>query len=119
MRRRVTWLGVAILVVGVLVGGLAVGWWSGGHETIAEAALPAYEMPSWRSIMGPAGMKPDVVRTLNQAIVRAVQSSEVRERFMKSGSVAMSSTPEELRKRYEHWMEIFGRIAAQTGLNPQ
>src|SRR3982751_856886 len=78
-------------------------------ETIAEAALPAYEMPSWRSIMGPAGMKPDVVRTLNQAIVRAMQSSEVRDRFIKSGSVAMSSTPDELRKRYEHWIEIFGR----------
>jgi S1/P1 Nuclease len=38
MTRRATVLGVGLLAAGALVGGLAIGWWSGGHETIAEAA---------------------------------------------------------------------------------
>jgi hypothetical protein len=38
MNRRTAVCLVAVLVVGVLIGCFAVGWWSGGHETIAEAA---------------------------------------------------------------------------------
>jgi hypothetical protein len=39
----------------------------------------------------------------------------VRERFQKAGITPASSTPEELRKRYEHWMAIFGKIAKDVG----
>jgi len=87
--------------------------------TIAEAGLPGYEMPAWRSIMGPAGMSPDIVRILNQAIAKSLAAPDLRERFAKAGSVPQASTPEELRKRYEHWMEIFGRIARDAKLQPQ
>src|SRR3954471_14307596 len=38
MRRRTAVLLFAILVAGGLLGGFATGWWSGGDETIAEAA---------------------------------------------------------------------------------
>ena len=86
---------------------------------IAEAGLPGYDMPAWRSIMGPAGMSANVVQVLNRGIVRAVESPDMRERFAKAGSVAMSSTPQELRQRYEHWMAIFGKIAQEAKLQPQ
>ncbi len=85
---------------------------------MAEAGLPGYEMPSWRSFMGPAGMSRDVVNTLNATMVRALASPDVREKFIKGGSVPMSSTPEELRKRYEHWTGIFGKIAKDANLKP-
>jgi tripartite-type tricarboxylate transporter receptor subunit TctC len=87
--------------------------------TIAEGGLPGYDMPAWRSLMGPAGIPADVVQTLNRAVVRALQAPELRERFAKAGSVAMSSTPEELRARYQHWMAIFGTIAKDAKLQPQ
>jgi len=48
-----------------------------------------------------------------------VESPDMRERFAKAGSVAMSSTPQELRQRYEHWMAIFGKIAQEAKLQPQ
>ena len=38
MRKRSAVLGVAMAAIGLFLGGLAAGWWSGGHETIAEAA---------------------------------------------------------------------------------
>lgn len=38
MKRRIFSLTLPVLVAGVLVGGFASGWWSGGHETVAEAA---------------------------------------------------------------------------------
>jgi tripartite-type tricarboxylate transporter receptor subunit TctC len=87
--------------------------------TMAEAALPDYDMPSWSSIMGPAKMQPEHVAILNNAIGQALAMPDVRERFQKVGITPAPSTPEELRKRYEHWMEIFGKIANDVGLKPQ
>ena len=86
--------------------------------TMAEAALPTYEMPAWRSIMGPAGMSAETVRILNQAIAKSLAAPDLRERFAKSGSVPATSTPEELRKRYEDWMAIFGKIAKDAKIQP-
>jgi len=87
--------------------------------SMAEGGLPGYDMPAWRSIMGPAGMQPEVVAILNKAIQQALASPELRERFAKAGSVPLGSTPEELRKRYELWMGIFEKIAKNAGVKPQ
>jgi tripartite-type tricarboxylate transporter receptor subunit TctC len=87
--------------------------------TMAEAGLPGYEMPAWRSFMGPAGMSREVVDTLNSAMVRGLATPDLRERFAKAGSVATSSSPEELRKRYADWMITFGNIAKDAGIKPQ
>jgi tripartite-type tricarboxylate transporter receptor subunit TctC len=87
--------------------------------TMAEAALPDYDMPSWASIMGPARMRSEHVAILNNAIGQALAMPEVRDRFQKAGITPAASTPEELRKRYEHWMAIFGKIASDVGLKPQ
>jgi hypothetical protein len=38
MKRRAAVVALAVTVAGTLLGGFAVGWWSGGHETVAEAA---------------------------------------------------------------------------------
>ena len=87
--------------------------------TKAEAALPDYDMPAWASIMGPAKMQAEHVAILNKAIGQALAMPDVRERFQKVGITPAPSTPEELRKRYEHWMAIFGKIAKDVGLKPQ
>jgi tripartite-type tricarboxylate transporter receptor subunit TctC len=87
--------------------------------TMAEAGFPAYQMPAWRSIMGPAGMNPEVVQILNRAIARSVGNEDLRERFAKAGSTAEASSPEALRRRYEEWMAIFAKIAQEVGIKPQ
>jgi len=56
---------------------------------------------------------------LSNAIGQALAMPDVRERFQKLASRSAPSTPEELRKRYEHWMAIFGKIASDVGLKPQ
>src|SRR5436190_10103854 len=87
--------------------------------TIDEAGLAGYDMPAWRSLMGPAGMNPEHVRILNQAVAKSLAAPDLRERFAKAGSVPTASTPQELRKRYEHWMGVFGKIAKEAQLQPQ
>jgi tripartite-type tricarboxylate transporter receptor subunit TctC len=87
--------------------------------TMAEAALPDYDLPAWRSVMGPAGLRRDIVESLNAAIARALGSPDIRERLIQAGSQPAPSTPEDLSKRYADWILIFGKIAKETGLKPQ
>jgi tripartite-type tricarboxylate transporter receptor subunit TctC len=87
--------------------------------TMQEAALPGYAMPAWRSILGPAGMPRDIVDLLNTAISRALAMPDVRDRFLKAGSEPLPGSPEEVRKQYADWIEIFGKIAKEAGLKPQ
>jgi tripartite-type tricarboxylate transporter receptor subunit TctC len=87
--------------------------------TMAEAALPGYDMPAWRSIMGPAGVRKDIVASLNAAIDRTLAMPDVREKLLNAGSTAVPSSPEELSMRYADWIERFGKIAKQAGIKPQ
>jgi tripartite-type tricarboxylate transporter receptor subunit TctC len=64
-------------------------------------------------------MPPEVVAVLNKAIQQALASPELRERYAKAGSVPLGSTPAELKKRYEDWTAIFGKIARDAGIKPQ
>ena len=85
---------------------------------IAES-LSGFQMPAWRSMMGPAGLNADVVQALNRAVARSLEAPEIRERMTNAGSIPQASTPAELRKRYEEWVQIFGKIAQDTKLQPQ
>jgi tripartite-type tricarboxylate transporter receptor subunit TctC len=87
-------------------------------QSIAES-LPGYDMPAWRSVMGPAGLSSDIVKLLNREIQRALASPELRERYAKAGSTPMGGTPEDLRKRFDDWSAIFARIAKDANLKPQ
>ena len=86
--------------------------------TMHEAALPGYAMPAWRSILGPAGMRREVVDTLNSAISRALTMPDLRELFQKAGSEPTPGSPEEVQKKYSEWILIFGKIAKDAGLKP-
>ena len=87
--------------------------------TIAEGALPGYEMPGWASIMGPAGVRREVVDSLNGSIRRALAMPDIRERMRNAGVEPTPSTPEALASKYADWVERFGRIAKEYGIQPQ
>lgn len=87
--------------------------------TIAEAALPGYEMPGWNSIMGPAGLRRDIVDSLNAAIGRTLSMPEIRDRMQNAGAEATPSTPDALARKYADWVERFGKIAREYGIRPQ
>src|ERR1700752_2083400 len=53
--------------------------------TMAEAALPDYDMPAGARMMAPAKMRAEHVAILNKAIGQALAMPDVRERFQKVG----------------------------------
>jgi tripartite-type tricarboxylate transporter receptor subunit TctC len=60
--------------------------------TVAEAALPGYDMAAARGIMGPAGMRREVVEILNRAVGQILTSVEVRDRLAGAGSSPLPGT---------------------------
>ena len=87
--------------------------------TIAEAGVPGYDLPAWRSIMGPAGVRRDIVDSLNAAIRRTLAMPDVREKMLAAGSEPAPTSPEDLRKRYADWIQLFNKVAQEAGIKPQ
>ncbi len=63
--------------------------------TIAEAALPGFDLVLYSGVIGPAGIPKDVVKRINAEFAKAVQSSEIRDFFATQGATPMTSTPEQ------------------------
>ena len=87
--------------------------------TMAEAALPGYDMGGFRTMLAPAGVSREIIVSLNAAIGRALSTADIKERFLKAGSVATASNPEEVAKRYAEKTAVFEKIAKELGLKPQ
>ncbi len=78
------------LYKGDKVRGLAVtskGRFSGAPElvTIQEAGVKGYEMALWQGIFVPAGTSPAIVKQLNTATLKILETPEMKERFQKAG----------------------------------
>jgi tripartite-type tricarboxylate transporter receptor subunit TctC len=78
--------------------------------TIAEAALPGYEVNVWNGVLAPAATPATVVRKLNDEIVKALNLPEVRSRLQDLGFEIVGSTPEEfgevIRADLQKWPKI-------------
>ena len=64
-----------------------------GLPTVAASGLPGYESISIYGVFAPARTPDAIVTRLNQAIVGALNTPEVRERFFNSGVETVGSTP--------------------------
>jgi tripartite-type tricarboxylate transporter receptor subunit TctC len=61
--------------------------------TMAESGFPGYEAISWFGIAVPAGTPPDIVKRLNEAMVKVMANPELRQKLEASGITPGSSTP--------------------------
>lgn len=87
--------------------------------TMIEAGVPGYTAITWNGILAPAGTPKEVVAKLNDALVRTLNTPEMKEAVAKTGQEVAWSTPEEfaafLREETEKWRKVIDT----TGLKPQ
>ncbi|NBR29692.1 MAG: tripartite tricarboxylate transporter substrate binding protein, partial [Betaproteobacteria bacterium] len=87
--------------------------------TIAEAALPGFELVSWYGVFAPANTPADIVRRLNAEIVKAVASPELREQYAALGATQVSNTPEEFAAMLKRDIAKWSKIARDTKIEMQ
>jgi len=83
--------------------------------TLAETALPGFDVGTWQAVMAPAGTSREVIQRLNAEIAKAMALADVKERFLSFGTDAASSTPEELGRFLAGEVAKINKIARETG----
>lgn len=79
--------------------------------TFGELGYFANNDPSWFGIVGPAGLRPEVVRRLNAAVKATVAQPTVKARMEKLGVYASWSQPEEFAARAARDLDRMSRTA--------
>ena len=83
--------------------------------TLAESALPGFEVSTWQAVFAPAGTPREIVQRLNAEIVKAMALPEIREKFLSFGTDAVAGTPEELARFLAAEVAKIGKIAKDVG----
>lgn len=84
--------------------------------TMVEAGVADYEMPSWMSIVGPAGMSPELVMRLNSAVRKVMASADTRKRMGDAGLEPDASSPEQLTDLLKSDVAKLGTIIRKAGI---
>jgi tripartite-type tricarboxylate transporter receptor subunit TctC len=87
--------------------------------TMVESGYPDCVLYSWQGMHGPAGMPPEIVAILNQAIRDAVSTPEGKRFFAAYGSETGAMTAAEFTDFVKHELKRWEGIVALTGLPKQ
>jgi len=87
--------------------------------TMVEAGYPDYVLFSWQGVHGPAGMPPEIVATLNQAVREAVNTPEGKRFFAAYGSETGAMTAADFADLVKQELKRWEGIVAMTGLPKQ
>ena len=78
--------------------------------TLQEAGVAGVEVPVWYALLGPAALPREIVRTLNEATVRAARSPDLRQKLVDQGADPVGNSPEEFAKQLKEevakWAEV-------------
>ena len=87
--------------------------------TMMEAGVPGYSATTWNGILTTAGTPKDRIAKLNDALVRAMKSPEMKQALDKIGQDPLWSTPEEFAAFLREETEKWGKVIKATGVKAQ
>jgi tripartite-type tricarboxylate transporter receptor subunit TctC len=86
--------------------------------SLVEAGQPKLPVSPWFALVGPAGLPPEVVTTMNKAMVATLAKPTIREQMQRHGFVARSSTPGELAAYMKEQLAVWNTALRTAGLIP-
>ena len=87
--------------------------------TIAESGVPGYEMGYWFAAYAPAGTPPEVVKRLNELLVKATQTAPAKQFYSQTGTDPATSSPDELAQFQQAESKKWGDIIKKAGIQPE
>jgi len=84
--------------------------------TLTEQGLKDFEAYAWQGVVVPAKTPKDVIDTLSKALVKALESAPVLERFEALGLEAIPSTPGEMDAYWKSEYEKWGKVIRTSGI---
>ncbi len=78
--------------------------------TLAEAGVKGADVYSWQAVAAPRGLPADVKKKLHAALVAALNTAEVKEKFVSVGFELVANTPEQFatfqKAEFERWKQL-------------
>jgi len=87
--------------------------------TVAEAGYADLVVTSWQAAAAPAKTPREVVAKLNDAMVRALRSADVRERMTQIGFDVVAGTPDEFGQFMKAEVERWTKVVERGGIKPE
>ncbi|NGM86051.1 tripartite tricarboxylate transporter substrate binding protein [Parapusillimonas sp. SGNA-6] len=84
-----------------------------------EVGVENFDINSWNGYFGPAGLPPDIVKTLNQVINKIVNDPATKARLAALGFDAFSGTPEEFARFVQDQYALWGKLIKDANIAPQ
>ena len=84
--------------------------------TIAEAGVPGYEVVQWFGVLAPAATPPEIIGRVHAAVVRALQDTAVRERFVSDGAEPVGNTPDQFAAVIRADLKKWGKVIRDAGI---
>jgi len=84
--------------------------------TAAEQGLNGFEIDTWYSVLGPAGIPRPLVDRIQREIAAILNTPEMRESLLGQGCIAVGSKPEELTALIKHDYELWSKVISTAGV---
>ena len=84
--------------------------------TIAESAVPGFDVSSWYALFAPARTPPEIIRKMHDDTVAALSDPTTKERLEQLGVVVVGSTPEELAAFLKAEMDKWAPVIKEAGI---
>jgi tripartite-type tricarboxylate transporter receptor subunit TctC len=85
-------------------------------QTFLEQGFTGFEPVGFFQVLAPAGTPPDILNKLSDAVVRTVNSPEMKKRILDWGQEPVGSTPEALAAAIRSDAEMFDRTIKRSNI---
>src|SRR5262245_42621045 len=85
--------------------------------TVAEEAIPGFEVISWTGLAGPAKLPTPIVDKLNAEVRRAVSVPDVKDKLESMGGDPRATTPAEMRALVASQFATWRRLAKEANIS--
>jgi tripartite-type tricarboxylate transporter receptor subunit TctC len=88
--------------------------------TLAEAGLPGYEAVQWFGLLAPAKTPKEVIAALHEAAVQALQSPDIKARFLAEGAeTTPSASPQEFAAFISSETQKWAKVIKAAGIKAE
>jgi tripartite-type tricarboxylate transporter receptor subunit TctC len=84
--------------------------------TVAEAAVPGYEVILWHGLIGPKGMPQPIVDKLNAEVVKILKLKDAADQLQSDGVSPAGGTPAQFRDTIAREIGVWRKVAKDANV---
>jgi tripartite-type tricarboxylate transporter receptor subunit TctC len=85
--------------------------------TVAESAIPGFEVISWTGLAGPPNLPKPIVDRLNAELRKALAVPDVKQKLEAMGGDPRATTPEEMKALVQRQYDTWKKLATEANLS--